>query len=121
MRVEGGAARLCPALLRPQQLAQLGALGGVPVIVVVEGLRDGTPSGPAGQDRLLLDVSPPASVVAAPVQNGKRVEVRSQLGGDAGRGQVVLGRGTERSGARRRARLVYSGALIAWLISASVR
>jgi hypothetical protein len=50
---------------------------------------------------LLLGVSPPPSVVPAGIQDGERVEVRSQLGGDAGRGKVVLGRGTERRGARR--------------------
>ena len=121
MRVQGRAARLGPAVFRSQEPTQFGALVGEPVIVIVEDLGDGTPAGPAGQDRLLLGISPAASVLTTGVQDGERVEVRSQLGGDARRCQVLLGRRTKRRRANRCVRFGYSGALIVWLISARVR
>jgi hypothetical protein len=112
VRVQGRATRLCPAVLRPQQATQFGSLRGKPVVVVIEDLRDGTPPGPAGQDRLLAGIGPPASVLTAGVQDGESVEVGSQLGGDTRRREVSLSRRSKGRGSRRRVPFVYSGALI---------
>ena len=97
---------------------QFGALVDIPVVGVVEDLWDRTPSRPARQDWLLVDVGPPAALVAATVQNGERVEVRSQLGGGARRGEGLLAGGSKGRGPRQYLRFVYSGVLMAWLISA---
>src|SRR5690606_27285832 len=102
---------------------QLGSLVDVAVVGVVEDLRDRTPPRPAGQRGLLVRGGPACALVAAAVQDCEGVEVRSQLRGGAGRGEVLLTGGPKGSGPRRgdRRGRVYSGVLISWLISARFR
>ena len=94
MRVEGAATRRSPCLLGAEQtpgaFAGIGELG----TRLVEDLRDGTPARPAAKHGLLIGRR--RSPVAETVEDFERSEVRVELGGRTGRGEVTLSGWTKR-------------------------
>lgn len=120
MRVQRRATGLGPAFFCAQESSQLVALADESVVGVVEDLGDRAPSRPPGENGLLVGVGPATAVIVTPVENSERVEVRSELGGYARWGKVVLAGGSKGRWARRYLRFAYRGVLIAWLTSARV-
>ena len=95
MRVEGRSSGLRPGFVVRQELPQLEALGGEPLIGLVEHLRHGSPPRPSGEQHLLLG-SCPAFLVSAPSEDLERNEVRSELRDGPWWRKVVLPPGAER-------------------------
>jgi len=87
--VERGTAGLAPGFFGAEQPADLGALGGEAVVVVVEDLGDRPPPRPAGQHRLLVDIRGTV-FVATSAQYVEGFEVGAQLRGGTRWGEVGL-------------------------------
>ena len=94
MRVEGGLGRGPPFAL-VEQLLQLAAGVGEPFAAFVEHGRDGTPSGPAGENLLLVGGGGPVGRLQL-TQQRQRGDVGGDLRGRAARREVVLGGGPKR-------------------------
>lgn len=118
MRVQRRATGLGPAFLGAQEPSQVVALADESVVGVAEDLGDRAPSRPPGENGLFVGVGPATAVIVTTVENSERVEVRSELGGYARRGKVILTGGLKGRWARRYLRFAYRAVLIAWLISA---
>ncbi len=94
MGVEGGTSSLCPRVVAAEQFPKFLSGCGVPAVVLIEDLRDGTPAGPAGEGRLFVGIGP-AIRVPARCQGAQRCEVGVDLGSLAWRGEVALPFGPE--------------------------
>lgn len=116
MGVEGGTSSLCPRVVAAEQFPKFLAGGGVPAVVLVEYLRDGTPAGPAGEGQLFVGVGP-AVLVTARCERAQRCEVGVELGSLARWGEVALPCRPEGRPGRRRFPGGYE-VWIVWLIDA---
>ncbi|MFP5370389.1 MAG: hypothetical protein ACLGI3_06535 [Actinomycetes bacterium] len=79
MGVEDGAAGFRPRGVVAEEAAGAVAVFGGGAVVLVEQLREAAPSGPAGEDRLVLGRCRRA--VAQAVEDFERLEVGGELGG----------------------------------------